>query len=133
MTIDKLEDYYAIASTIEAIERELKTTYSNVRSPNGHEGGGSTTPGNPTEAAAMRAIALKEKVIQERERLYDLAEEIEDWLPTVEDLEVVSIIRWHYLLRLNWKQTNMKVYGYPDYSYSRKKIARYFEKLGKLS
>lgn len=129
MTIEKLEMYYAIASTIEAIERQIQTSYATVSSPNGRESTGSTTPGNPTERQAMRIIALKENLEQERERLYDLAEEIEAWLPTVDDLEVVSIIRWHYLLRLTWKATNMKVYGYPDYSYSRKKITRYFEKL----
>ena len=65
---------------------------------------------------------------EERERMYATLEDIERWLITCEDPEIVSIIRWHYLLGLDWRQTNKKVYGYPDYWRSRKKIVRFFEK-----
>ena len=76
----------------------------------------------------MRIISLREKLDEERERMYATLEDIERWLMTCEDPEIVSIIRWHYLLGLDWRQTNRKVYGYPDYYRSRKKIIRFFEK-----
>lgn len=129
MTIDKLEQYYGISSGIEAIEQEIATLYNPISSPAGKtDGSFSSTPGDPTARTAMRIIQLREKLEQERERLMDLAEEIEQWLTTVSDTEIVSIIRWHYLLRCNWRVTNLKVYGYPDYFYSRQKVIAYFKR-----
>ena len=132
MTIETLEQYYGTASNINAINEQLRTMYSSVHSPAPNPSGvHGTEPGDPTARTALRIIALKEQLEQEHLRLLDLAEEIEAWLLTVTDMEIVSIIRWHYLLRLNWKQTNIKVYGYPDYQYARGKVIRYFEKLHK--
>lgn len=130
MTIETLEGYRGIATGVEAIEMEIQTLYTPVSSPNGREmtGSFSGSPSDPTAHAAMRIISLRERLSEERERMYATLEEIEAWLITCPDPEVVSIIRWHYLLGLNWKQTNMKVYGYPDYDRSRKKISRYFQK-----
>lgn len=134
MTIETLEQYYGTASAIEAINQQLRTMYATVHSPAPNPSGvHSTDPGDPTARTALRIIALKEQLELEQNRIMDLAEEIEGWLLTCPDMEVVSIIRWHYLLRLNWKQTNQKVYGYPDYDYCRKKIQRYFQKLSELS
>ena len=130
MTIETLEGYRGIASGVEAIEMEISTLYNPVHSPNGHEMSGSFggSPSDPTAHSAMRIIHLKEALDEQRESMYALLEEIETWLITCEDPEVVSIIRWHYLLGLTWKQTNLKVYGYPDYDRSRKKIMRFFQK-----
>lgn len=134
MTIETLEQYYGTASNINAINEQLRTMYSSVHSPAPNPSGvHGTEPGDPTARTALRIIALKDQLEQEHLRLLDLAEEIEAWLLTVTDMEIVSIIRWHYLLRLNWKQTNIKVYGYPDYDYCRKKIQRYFQKLSEMS
>ena len=133
MTIETLEQYYGIASNIEAIELEISTLYNPVSSPNGHTEPRGTTQSNPTERNALRIIHLREQCEQERERMYALLEEIEAWLPTVTDTEIVSIIRWKYLLRLDWKRVNMKVYGYPSYDYSRKRLHRFFERLSELS
>lgn len=133
MTIEKLDKYCVISSNIEAIDKEIQSLYTPIASPNGKTGGGSSTPSNPTERSAFRIDELRSLLEKQRQELYDLVEEIEQWLTTVEDIEIVSIIRWHYLLHLNWKQTNMKVYGRPDYDYCRKKIIRYFEKLSELS
>ena len=130
MTIETLEGYRGIASGVEAIEAEIATLYTPISSPNGREmqGSFSGTPSDPTAHAAMRIISLRDKLDEERERMYATLEDIERWLITCEDPEIVSIIRWHYLLGLDWRQTNKKVYGYPDYWRSRKKIVRFFEK-----
>ena len=128
MTIEKLEAYKALAATVEAIETEIATLYNPISSPNGRETIGAPGSGtsDPTAQSAMRIIALKEKLSEERENMYAVIEEIEDWLLNCPDPEIVSIVRWHYLLGLNWKQTTMKIYGYPDYQYCRKKIMRFF-------
>ena len=130
MTIETLEGYRGLASGVEAIEMEINTLYNPVSSPNGREtqGSFSGSPSDPTAHAAMRIISLRDKLGEERERMYATLEEIEQWLITCDDPEIVSIIRWHYLLGLDWRQTNKKVYGYPDYWRSRKKIVRFFEK-----
>ena len=130
MTIETLEGYRGIASGVEAIEAEIATLYTPISSPNGREmqGSFSGSPSDPTAHAAMRIISLRDKLDEERERMYATLEDIERWLITCEDPEIVSIIRWHYLLGLDWRQTNKKVYGYPDYWRSRKKIVRFFEK-----
>lgn len=134
MTIEKLEQYYGIASNIEAIDQQIRTMYNTVSSPMGKQSEShSSTPGNPVERAALRITQLKDNLQEEKGRLQMLQEEIEGWLLTVPDMELVSIIRWHYLLRLNWKQTNIKVYGYPSYDYARKRVSRYFENLSELS
>ena len=134
MTIEKLENYSVISSDIEAIETQIRSMYKPISSPNGRtDAGGSSTPSNPTERTAFRIDQLRGLLESQRQELYALVEEIEQWLTTVQDTEIVSIIRWHYLLRLNWKQTNLKVFGYPSYDYSRKKIIRYFERLSELS
>lgn len=132
MTIEQLEQYYGLSSYIDAIEAEISQLYNTVHSPIGN-GAHSTEPGNPTERTALRIIKLRDQLEAEKERLISMQQEIDDWLETVEDAEIAGIIKWHYIMRCNWKVTNRKVYGYPDYYYSRKRVIRYFEKLSKLS
>lgn len=130
MTIEELEAFKGMRAEVLAIQREIETLYAPISSPNGHtEGGHSTTPGNPTERAAMmimeRKAALEFKVAAMQEAL----EGIESWLETVEDSKLRACIRWHYLNGLNWKQTNVRVFGYPNPYRARKKVMRYFEKI----
>ena len=132
MTKEKLEEYYSIASRMQAIEVEIRELYTPSLGGNGNSIGAGRasvmTAGNPTERTAMRITALREQLERERLELLDLAEEIEEWLASVTDPEIEAIVRWHYILRLNWRETNLRVYGYPDYFYSRKRIIRYFER-----
>ena len=59
MNIEKLEQYSGIAANIEALREEINALYTPISSPNGHTGEGhGTTPGAPTERAAMRILAL---------------------------------------------------------------------------
>lgn len=132
MTKEKLEEYYSIDSRIQAIQTEIRDLYTPRFGGNGNSIGAGRASvliaSNPTEETAIRIDLLKSKLQKECQDLQDLREEIETWLSTVNDGEVEAIIRWHYLLRLNWKQTNLKVYGYASYDYSRKRIDRFFEK-----
>lgn len=132
MTRETLEEYYSIASRIQAIDEEIRILYTPKLGGSGNSIGAGRSSvmisGNPTEETALRVTALKEKLEAERERLLSLAEEIEAWLDTVTDPEIEAIVRWHYLLRCNWNITTLKVYGYKDYWYARKRLFRFFEK-----
>lgn len=134
MNIEKLEQYGGIAANIEALREEIKTLYAPISSPNGrtNEGHGST-PGAPTERAAMRIIQLKQNLEYQTEQMLNLREEIETWLTTVTDTHVQAIVRWRFLLpsrrgRLRtWEEVNNIVYGYPDRRYPQQRIKRYLE------
>ena len=135
MNSEKLKYYSGIAANIEALKEEIETLYEPVSSPNGHTGEGhSSTPGAPTERAAMRIIQLKEMLAEQMEKMLSLREEIETWLITVEDPEIQAIVRWRYLnltrrgIPRTWNDVNLKVYRYSDPDYSRKKLDRYLER-----
>lgn len=132
MTIEILEKYRGISSNIKAIQDEIESLYSPIASPNGKTDntGFSGTPGNPTEQAVFRILKLKERIADSVTQQSELLEVIEDWIKEIEldEPEIAAIARYHYILGNNWKQTNLKVYGYPDYYRARKKIFRYFEK-----
>ena len=135
MNIEKLEQYSGITANIEALKEEINALYAPISSPNGHTGEGhSTTPGAPTERAAMRIIKLKEDLNWQTEQMLNLREEIETWLATITDIEIQAIVRWRYLIpnregrARTWKDVNNRVYGYPDYWYSRNRLKRYLER-----
>lgn len=128
MTIEELESYRGILSEMKALELEIDALYDPRKSPTGHEGAGGSDPGDPTGRSAMRIITLKEKLIAQQEQWSNTALTIESWLSTVDDPEIRSIVRWHYILGLSWKRTSLKVYGRGDYYVARKRIYRFFGK-----
>jgi hypothetical protein len=133
MTLEKLEQYCGILAETEAIKAEIKQLYNPVKSPNGKQGGGSSTPSSPTETNAMRIILLKDQLATREKMLDKRRDEIETWVATIEDAEVAAIVRWRYIIkpprgyRYTWAQVNLKVYGYKDYQYSFKKLKRFLE------
>lgn len=129
MTIETLEKYRYYAKDIDSLELELEQAYNPVKSPNGRTGDAvrGSTPSNPTEQAAFRAMELRKELEAKRAVLSEMAAELDAWLISIEDPEIGSIVRYHYILGFNWKQTNLKVYGYPNYHRARRKIHRYFE------
>lgn len=129
MTIQQLEQYRGICANIAAIRKELTASYYPIASPTGKtEPGNNSVPRHPTERAAFRAMDLKEQLASRLEEQAIAAAEIETWLLTVGDPEIESIVRWHYIIGLSWKDTTMEVYGYTDPYRTRKKIFRYFGK-----
>ena len=129
MTIEQLEQYRGICSNIAAIKEELQAAYYPIASPTGKtEGGHGSVPGAPTERAAFKAMDLEERLTHRIAEQEGAAAEIESWLLTVADAEIESIVRWHYVIGLSWRQTTLKVYGYGDPYRTRKKIFRYFGK-----
>jgi len=130
MTIEELKQYRGLCADIDAIWAELEAVYMPIRSPTGNtnEGHG-TTPGNPTEQAAFKAMAVQERLIDQLKEQERIRLEIESWLMTVEDPELSALVRWHYIIGLTWEKTALKVYGAPHYYRAKKKIHRFFHKI----
>lgn len=130
MTLETLNKYRWIRTNIEAVREEIKDLSFPVRSPNGREVIGSSggSPSNPTELNAFRIMELKEKLEKRENELLTLSDEIEEWLLAVEDAELESIVRWHFILSMSWKATSIRVYGYPNPDRARKKVERFLKK-----
>lgn len=128
MTIKKLEAYRGLTSEIKGLREQIDSLYDTYRSPQFMSDGHSMNVGSPTEDAASKIITLKAICSKKIEEASDLLLEVENWLSTVEDSEIRSICRHHYILNKSWQQTSVVVYGYQSYYNSRKRIMRYFGK-----
>lgn len=130
MTIETLEQYRPMLSNIKALEDEIQSCYFPISSPNGKEniGAGASSvrvPGRPTEEAFDRITDLKNVLIERQEEHQRILFEIEQWLRAINNVEIESIIRWRYLIGKTWSETNLKVYGYADREYCRKRFYRF--------
>lgn len=129
MTIETLEQYRGLIAEIKVMTAEINALYDVRKSPNGREPTGTgSSPSAPTERAVARILELKEKQQAKREEWERAVHEIESWLDTIEDADIRSIVRCHYVLGYSWKRTSREVYGADNYYRARKKILRYFEK-----
>ena len=127
MTIEKLEQYRGLTTEMKALSQQITSLYDTYRSPKlMSDGGHSMSVSSPTERAVAKILKLKETYQQKYDEAADLLLQVENWLSQVEDPEIRSIIRLHYILNRSWQQTSTEVYGYPSYYNSRKKIMRYF-------
>lgn len=126
MTIEELKSFRGLMAEYKQLNDQIRNLYRNIRSPFNPSGSHSMTPGDPTNAAAMKIIDLKEQAKDLQIRITGELEVIEAWLITVEDAEVRAIVRAHYINGKTWKQTASEVYGYADPATPRKRIRRYF-------
>lgn len=129
MTIEKLESYKGLTAEIKGLREQIDSLYDTYRSPQLKSDGGShsmSVGGSPVETAVNKVLELKTVYEQKYEEAANLLYNIETWLSQIEDPEIRSIIRFHYMLNRSWQQTSIEVYGYPSYHNSRKKIMRYF-------
>jgi hypothetical protein len=128
MTIEDLRTYQKTKQTIRALEAELRAVYTESPKPNDNPGGKSSvrTASDPTAVKAQKAIQIREKLeamlAEQRKRAKDITE----FSLHVEDPEVGSIIRLHYIGGYTWEQTCVTLYGYRDRWYCHRKIRRYF-------
>lgn len=130
MTLETLNQYAYLRSSIEAIEKQVQDKYYPYKSPNGHEviGSPSRNPSNQTERNGIEAGELNDIIDAKRKELLALLIEIESWLDTIKDAELESIVRWRFILCLTWKATSVRVYGYPNADRARKKLERFLKK-----
>lgn len=127
MTIEKLEQYRGLTSEMKALSQQITSLYDIYRSPQLMSNGShSMSAGSPTENAVAKILKLEETYRRKYEESVDLLAEVENWLSQVEDAEIRSICRHHYILNKSWSQTSAIVYGFPSYYNSRKRVMRYF-------
>lgn len=127
MTIEKLEQYKGLTSEMQALSQQITSLYDTYRSPQlASNGSHSMSASSPTESAVCKILKLEETYKNKYEEAVNLLSEVENWLSEVEDAEIRSICRHHYILNKSWQQTSTIVYGYPSYYNARKKVIRYF-------
>lgn len=126
MTIEKLERYKGLTFEMKALRDQIDSLYDTYRSPQLMSDAHSMSVGSPVETAVNKVLELKTVYEQKYEEAAGLLLEVENWLSQVEDPEIRSIVRFHYVLNKSWVQTSTEVYGFPSYYNSRKKIMRYF-------
>ena len=129
MTIERLRQFRGIQKEVIEIQREIDTLYFPISSPNGHQGLGSSMPGNPTERAVNRIIQLQEKAEALTQQLAQELEDIEAWLDGLEDHELRAIIRAHYLLGDSWSRCTQRILNYEFSDTAKMRVYRYFDKL----
>lgn len=115
MTVEKLEAYRGLTSEIKGLREQIDSLYDTYRSPQLMSDGGSHSMSviSPTERAVAKILKLKKTYQQKYDEAADLLLQVENWLSQVEDPEIRSIIRFHYILNRSWQQTSTEVYGYP--------------------
>lgn len=114
MTVEKLEQYKGVTSEMKALRDQIDSLYDTYRSPQLMSvGSHSMSASSPTESAVAKILKLEETYRNKYEEAVDLLSEVENWLSHVEDAEIRSICRHHYLLNKSWQQTSTEIYGYP--------------------
>ena len=112
MTIDDLEELRYLNSEIQAVQREIENMYNTYRSPAFEKIGQSPlSPGDPTAQAVSKVMQLQRKYNIMLTEMADRRDRVNAWLVSLDDGEIKSIIRWHYLCGKSWKQTSGLVYG----------------------
>lgn len=129
MTIEDLEDLRYLDSEIQAVQREIENMYNTYRSPAFEKIGQSPlSPGDPTAQAVSKVMQLQRKYNRMLTEMADRRDRVNAWLVELDDPEIRSIIRWHYLNGKSWKQTSGLVYGANSYYNARKALMRWFGK-----
>lgn len=112
MTIDELEKMRYLSSEITAVQKEIEGLYNTYRSPAFEKIGSSPQhAGDPTADAVRKIIDLQTKYNSMLNDMADRRDRVNAWLIGLDDGEIKSIIRWHYLNGKSWKQTSDLVYG----------------------
>ena len=112
MTIEDLEELRYLNSEISAVQREIESMYNTYRSPAFEKIGSSPlSPGDPTSEAVQKIMSLQAKYNAMLNDMADRRDRVNAWLIGLDDGEVKSIIRWHYLNGKSWKQTSVLVHG----------------------
>lgn len=130
MTLEELRQVRSLKANVEIIEEELKALYFPYTSPNApKEGGQNPNRGSDPTVQAFHKIEKKREQLERIQAEYaGRVHDVEEWLKTVEDLEIVAIVRYHYILNKTWKDTAKKVYGYASRETARMRVERFMRK-----
>lgn len=123
-----LEKFHRKYEHIEELRELIKSKYDTRHTPSISVSLRSTRDlSGPTVKALERIEQLRKALEQAEDEYLTDYEEIEAWLRSIPDLNIVAIIRWHFLLGYNWRETNIKVFKKHDYCFARARYLRYAE------
>ena len=127
MDRQQLNEIKQICQQIRDIYGLLENAYNTYKSPSITREY-TKTPGTLADPTAG-ALDNIEKLSAKLESLLMQRIKFEDWLTSVDDLEVEAAIRWHYIHGLGWWETSQKIYG-SGYTKDRShhKVMRYLDK-----
>lgn len=129
MTIDKLASYSHLKKEIEQIDSTIyeleKTIIGSSKINDINIASGRIS--NPTEQLGLKLSKLKEKLNLKKEELLIKLDEIEAFLSTVTDLEVLTIIRIKYINCKSWNDVAKELFI--DRTTAYKKVKSYLEKV----
>lgn len=133
MTLEELEQIRSIQSEISGIRATIEEIEGLVLPA--HEpsmGSSSSTPGNPTAAIVMSKITMEERLQAKIEQLVAKADAVEDWLDTVDDAKVRTIVRSRYLQNKPWEQVAKDSYLFAVPTTPYRYLQAYMKKRGGL-
>lgn len=129
MTVEKLEAYKGLVSNMQALQQEMSALRNTYKSPViSNVGSHVMSIGSPIEGAVSKILELEKIYNKEYEAAANLLYDIETFISQIEDPEIRSIIRFHYVLGYSWQRTNTAICGYPSYYTARKRLMRYLGK-----
>ena len=121
--LEDLQSYRGRENDIGYIQIEIDAIYGSI--PSGSGGGPSSQPGDPT-TAKLRHI---EKLQRSMERMQRKNDEIDQWLESLDDRTLASIIRAHYIIGLSWRDTAQRVCKSDSHTTPLMIVRRFFGKL----
>ena len=113
MDFKVLQNYAKLMRELKSIRIEINTLYKPISSPpmvsDGSQHNG--LPSSPTE----RALRMIEKLrTQEEAKMAEIESQltaVNEWLNSIDDPEIRTIVRYHYLQGLSWNATSQAIYG----------------------
>ncbi len=128
MTIETLEQFRWLKAEVDMITAQIESLYNPVASPTGRtDAGHGSVPGNPTERTVIDRIdPLQAILTAKRAEMMQQLSDVESWLETVSDAHIRALIRSYYILGKTWRQTSIKVYGYPCPQRAHQRVHRFF-------
>lgn len=134
LTKDCLRDirtYRSLIAEYNAIIYEISVLYEPIKSPMMNDSSKTNVPSNPTQNATFRIIEEKERRKIRLRALEDRINDILQMVECIEDGEVRSMVRLHYIANVTWKEVSRVMYQFEDADYVRMKVNKYFERIGR--
>jgi len=126
MNIEKLKKYSSIELEIKEIQERITELENSPLF--GIEMSGmphSTTKSNPTERVALKLISLRNLLLEKTNKLLDAGAEIENFVESITDNDIRTIIRMKYFKKYSWRKIGIELHC--DRTTAYYKLMKYLE------